>query len=54
MTKCRNADRVPCEICQFCGRCRIHQAMLLRCPACQPEFITRRNEKKRYENPDKR
>ena len=51
MKQCRQADRVPCDICGFCGRCRIHQSRLMRCPACQPNFITKRNQKARYIKP---
>jgi hypothetical protein len=48
--RCKNVgrDKVRCEICGFCNRCRIHQSGLMKCPVCQPDFVTRRNKKPAY------
>lgn len=28
-------DRVECRICFLCGRCAVHDGMMMRCPACE-------------------
>lgn len=28
-------DRVECRICFLCGRCAVHDGLMMRCPACE-------------------